>query len=55
MWSLQTDDGSIDGNSSRCLWQGELIKMSDRFLADDTRVLVTTFQYLRPIDLVWPF
>jgi len=42
-----TDDGSSDGNTSRCLWQGELIKMSDRFLADvtlyDTRVLVTTF------------
>ena len=24
MKSLQTDDGSSGGNSSRCLWQGEL-------------------------------
>jgi hypothetical protein len=22
--SLEMDDGSSDGNSSRCLWQGEL-------------------------------
>ena len=39
---LQTDDGSNDGNSSRCLWQG-LLKSFDEYQGDNTNSNITSF------------
>ena len=39
---LQTDDGSNDGNSSRCLWQA-LLKSFDEYQGDNTNSNITSF------------
>jgi hypothetical protein len=40
--SLQTDDGSNDGNSSRSLWQ-RLLKSFDEYQGDNTNSNMTSF------------